>query len=386
MKYSAVFNLREQLRFLNKFVKNKIMKKIRVLIVDDSPLVRGILTEILSSDPGIEVVGSAMDPYIAREKIKKLNPDVITLDVEMPKMDGIKFLGNLMRLRPMPVIMISSLTEKNADITLKALELGAFDFISKPKNDIASELENYSSEIISKVKAASRARLQTKLNVTSDVDEHINNDIEERFSATVILKRNRISVDSGISEKIIAIGASTGGTEAIKEILLALRSDSPGIVIAQHIPKAFSSAFAIRMDSMSQLHVQEASDGQKIIAGNAYIAPGDKHLLVFKDGEQYRCKLNDGPPVNRHKPSVDVLFRSVAQNVGKNALGILLTGMGADGARGLLEIMESGGITIAQDEITSVVWGMPGAAVELGAANYILPLNKIASKIEIKNQ
>ena len=361
------------------------MKKIRVLIVDDSPLVRGILTEILSSDPGIEVVGSAMDPYIAREKIKKLNPDVLTLDVEMPKMDGIKFLSNLMRLRPMPVIMISSLTEKNADITLKALELGAFDFISKPKNDVANVLENYSSEIISKVKAASRARLQTKLNVPADKDVH-NNDIEERFSATVILKRNRVPVKSDSSDKIIAIGASTGGTEAIKEILLQLRPDSPGIVIAQHIPKAFSSAFAIRMDSISQLHVQEATDGQKIIAGNAYIAPGDKHLLVIKEGRQYRCKLNDGPAVNRHKPSVDVLFRSVAQNVGKNALGILLTGMGADGARGLLEIMESGGTTIAQDEITSVVWGMPGAAVELGAANYILPLNKIAYKVETKIQ
>ena len=360
------------------------MKKIRVLIVDDSSLVRRLLTDILSSDPGIEVVGSAMDPYIAREKIKKLNPDVITLDVEMPKMDGIKFLGNLMRLHPMPVIMISSLTEKNADITLKALELGAFDFISKPRNDIANELENYSSEIISKVKAASRARLQTKINVATDIDRQIQNNVEERFSATVILKRNKVSVESGLSEKIIAIGASTGGTEAIKEILLALRSDSPGIVIAQHIPKAFSTAFAIRMDSMSQLHVQEASDGLKIIAGNAYIAPGDKHLMVFKDGKQYRCKLNDGPPVNRHKPSVDVLFRSVAQNVGKNSLGILLTGMGTDGARGLLEIMESGGATIAQDEITSVVWGMPGAAVELGAANYILPLDKIASKIETK--
>lgn len=362
------------------------MKKIRVLIVDDSPLVRRILTEILTSDPGIEVVGSAMDPYIAREKIKKLNPDVITLDVEMPKMDGISFLSNLMRLRPMPVIMISSLTEKNADITLRALELGAFDFISKPKNDVANELENYSSEIISKVKAASRARLQTKLNVSTNIDSHTDSDIEERFSATVILKRNRVPVESDLSEKMIAIGASTGGTEAIKEILLALRPDSPGIVIAQHIPKAFSSAFAIRMDSMSQLHVQEATDGQKIIAGNAYIAPGDKHLLVFKDGKQYRCKLNDGPAVNRHKPSVDVLFRSVAQSVGKNALGILLTGMGSDGARGLLEIMESGGTTIAQDEITSVVWGMPGAAVELGAANYILPLNKIAYKIETKIQ
>lgn len=362
------------------------MKKIRVLIVDDSSLVRRMLTEILSSDPGIEVVGSAMDPYIAREKIKKLNPDVLTLDVEMPKMDGIKFLDNLMRLRPMPVVMISSLTEKNADVTLKALELGAFDFISKPKNDIANELENYSTEIISKIKAASRARLQTRLNVLTDEKKETDHDIDERFSATVILKRNRIPVKSGISEKIIAIGASTGGTEAIKEILLALRPESPGIVIAQHIPKAFSTAFAIRMDSMSQLKVQEATDGQKILAGNAYIAPGDKHLLVVKDGRHYCCKLNDGPPVNRHKPSVDVLFRSVAQEVGKNATGILLTGMGADGARGLLEILESGGMTIAQDEITSVVWGMPGAAVELGAANYILPLDRIVNKIETKIQ
>ena len=304
----------------------------------------------------------------------------------MPKMDGIKFLDNLMRLRPMPVVMISSLTEKNADVTLRALELGAFDFINKPKDDMANELGNYSTEIISKIKAASRARLQTRSNVLTEEKKETDHDIDERFSATVILKRNRVPVKSGISEKIIAIGASTGGTEAIKEILLALRSESPGIVITQHIPKAFSSAFAIRMDSMSQLKVQEASDGQKILAGNVYIAPGDKHLLVVKDGSHYRCKLNDGPPVNRHKPSVDVLFRSVAQEVGKNATGILLTGMGSDGARGLLEILESGGMTIAQDEITSVVWGMPGAAVELGAANYILPLDRIAYKIETRNQ
>ena len=362
------------------------MKKIRVLIVDDSPLVRRVLTEILSSDPDIEVVGSAMDPYIAREKIKKLNPDVLTLDVEMPKMDGIKFLDNLMRLRPMPVVMISSLTEKNADVTLKALELGAFDFISKPRNEIANELENYSSEIISKIKAASRAKVQARSTTSVEIDGQMENDIDERFSATIILKRHRVLAKPDISGKIIAIGASTGGTEAIKEILLALRPDSPGIVIAQHIPKAFSKAFAVRMDSMSQLKVQEAYDGQIIMAGNAYIAPGDKHLLIVKDGKQYRCKLNDGPPVNRHKPSVDVLFRSVAQVVGKNSIGILLTGMGSDGARGLLEIMESGGTTIAQDEITSVVWGMPGAAVEMGAANYILPLNKIPSKIETKNQ
>ena len=359
------------------------MKKIRVLIIDDSALVRRILTEILSSDNSIEVVGSAMDPHIAREKIKQLKPDVLTLDVEMPRMDGISFLRNLMRLHPLPVIMISSLTEKGADITLKAMELGAVDFVSKPKMDVANQLEDYTSEIIAKIKAAALAKIRPGITKKEEeIETELALDIEKRYSTTVILKKSETRKSFGTTEKIIAIGASTGGTEAIKEILMQLRPDSPGTLIAQHIPVTFSSAFAKRMDSVSQMLVREVEDGQLIAPGHVYVAPGNKHLLLEREGGRYRCKLNDGPPVNRHKPSVDVMFRSVAQNAGTNAIGIILTGMGTDGARGLKEMRDTGAATIAQDERSSVVWGMPGEAVKLGAAEYVLPLNNIASKIE----
>lgn len=360
------------------------MDKVRVLIVDDSALVRKVLTQILSSDDAIEVVGTATDPHIAREKIKKLNPDVLTLDVEMPKMDGISFLRNLMRLRPMPVIMISSLTEEGAEITLKAMELGAIDFVSKPQVEVAQQLEEYSVEIIAKVKMAALAKVQAvsprKIAEQEKKLEKFN--IEKRFSATTILQK--AVPDSSVlgKEKIIAIGASTGGTEAIKEILMEMPPDSPAMVIAQHIPQTFSTAFANRMDSVSQMVVKEAVEGQLLIPGHAFIAPGDRHLLVVNEGGQYRCKLNDGPPVNRHRPSVDVMFRSVSQAAGKNAIGIILTGMGADGARGLKEMRDMGSSTIAQDEKTSVVWGMPGEAVKLGAAEHVLALNKIVKKID----
>ena len=359
------------------------MKKIRVLIVDDSALVRRILTEILSADEAIEVVGTAADPHIAREKIKKLNPDVLTLDVEMPKMNGIKFLENLMRLRPMPVIMISSLTEEGAETTLKAMELGAVDFVRKPQIEVAQQLEEYSTEIIAKIKMASLAKI--KAGIPSKVEQAeaaIDTlSIEKRYSTTTILKRSVTDTSTNTTEKIIAIGASTGGTEAIKEILMRMRSDSPGVIIAQHIPITFSAAFARRMDSVSQLFVREAVDGQLIIPGHAFIAPGDRHLILVDEGGQYRCKLSDGPPVNRHRPSVDVMFRSVAQVAGKNAIGIILTGMGADGARGLKEMREVGAATIAQDEKSSVVWGMPGEAVKLEATEYVLPLSTIVDKI-----
>lgn len=359
------------------------MRKIGVLIIDDSAVVRSILTEILSSDNGIEVVGTAMDPHIAREKIKRLNPDVLTLDVEMPKMDGLSFLDNLMRLRPMPVVMISSLTEAGADVTLKALGLGAVDFISKPKLDVAHQLEGYSKEIIAKVKAAATARIHPHVPVkggqteTSRLDAE---EIEKRYSTTIVLQRSPLR-EMKATEKIIAIGASTGGTEAIKEILLQMRPDSPGTLIAQHIPPAFSKAFAKRMDSLSSMIISEAEDGQIITQGHAYIAPGDRHLMLVRDGARYRCKLNDGQLVNRHKPSVDVMFRSVAQNAGLNAVGVILTGMGTDGARGLLEMHDAGAPTIAQDEKTSVVWGMPGEAVKLKAVDHVLPIASIEAKI-----
>ncbi|MCK5001544.1 MAG: chemotaxis response regulator protein-glutamate methylesterase [Gammaproteobacteria bacterium] len=353
------------------------MKKISVLIVDDSAVVRNILKEILSSDKEIEVVGTAMDPFIARDKIKRLHPDVLTLDVEMPKMDGISFLRNVMRLRPMPVVMISSLTQKGADIALEALSIGAVDYISKPKLDIAHELSGYAEEIIEKVKIAAKAR------VLPNVSEIPTTKSSQRESTELLTKlsKNKQQGKLKTTEKIIAIGASTGGTEAIKEILINMRPDSPGILIAQHIPKAFSAAFSKRMDSLSPMAVCEAQDGQAVLPGHAYIAPGDRHLLLVREGARYYCKLDDGEPCNRHKPSVDVLFRSVDEAAGDNAIGVLLTGMGADGAQGLKQMHGSGLKTIAQDENSSVVWGMPGEAVKLEATDYVLPLNKIAQKI-----
>ena len=356
--------------------KPSAKRRIRVLIVDDSALVRSLLSDILSGDPSIEVVGVAGDAHVAREKIKQLNPDVLTLDVEMPKMDGITFLRNLMRLRPMPVVMVSSLTERGADVTLDALAIGAVDYLSKPKIDLAATLEDYGQELIEKIKTASKASVRA---------------LDPRRAATLITQPSH-TTDAVLAkaepprqlrttDRIIAIGASTGGTEAIKDVLIRLPPDSPGVVIAQHIPKAFSTPFARRMNDCSQVTVYEAEDGQQVLAGHAYIAPGDRHLMVVRDGARYVCKLDDGVPVNRHKPSVDVLFRSVAQNAGRNAIGVLLTGMGKDGARGLKEMLDAGSQTIAQDEATSVVWGMPGEAVSLGAAQHVLPLDTVASKI-----
>ena len=353
-------------------------KKVTVLIVDDSAVVRRILKEILSSDKGIEVVGTAMDPFIARDKIKRLNPDVLTLDVEMPKMDGISFLRNVMRLRPMPVVMISSLTQQGADIALEALSIGAVDYISKPKIDIAHELSEYAEEIIAKVKVAAKARVQP-----NTAEASLLKPAQTKSKASLdSLRKTKTKSKLRTTEKIIAIGASTGGTEAIKEILINMRPDSPGILIAQHIPKAFSTAFSKRMDSLSPMAVCEAQDGQHVLPGHAYIAPGDQHLLLVREGARYYCKLDDGEPCNRHKPSVDVMFRSVEEAAGDNAVGVILTGMGADGAKGLKQMHDSGSKTIAQDENSSVVWGMPGEAVKLDAADYVLPLNKIAQKLQ----
>ena len=355
------------------------MSKIKVLIVDDSALIRKVLTEILSADRDIEVVGAAADPFIARDKIKKLNPDVITLDVEMPKMDGITFLKNIMRLRPMPVIMISTLTEAGADVTLQALELGAVDFVAKPKMDVTAAIADYSEEIIGKVKAAAKVSSQVlaqrfeKISTTS---------VKPKESADAVIKA---AVGKkkflNTTDKIIAIGSSTGGTEAVKDVLLGLPPNVAGIVVSQHIPGAFSGSFAQRLNEVTQLNVTEAKDGDQIRPGSVYIAPGDKHLMLKRSGAKYYCVLNDGPEVNRHKPSVDVMFRSVAQCAGPNAMGIMLTGMGADGAQGMLEMKQEGAFNVAQDEKSSVVWGMPGAAVKLGAVEKEVTLSKIAKEI-----
>jgi two-component system chemotaxis response regulator CheB len=354
-------------------------RRVRVLIIDDSALVRRILSELLSADHEIEVVGTAGDAYMARDKIKQFDPDVLTLDVEMPKMDGVTFLRNLMRLRPMPVVMVSSLTEHGAEITLDALAVGAVDYLPKPKIDVAATLGDYAEELCAKIKAAAKARVRPytgPASSSSGIPE-----VAPRYSADAVLPKTGAPRQFRTTDRIIAIGASTGGTEAIKDVLMQFPADTPGVVIAQHIPKAFSTPFARRMDACCQMTVYEAEDGQQILPGHVYIAPGDRHLLVVRDGARYVCKLDDGQAVNRHKPSVDVLFRSVAQQAGRNAIGVILTGMGKDGAMGLREMRDVGCPTIAQDEATSVVWGMPREAIALGAAGQVLALQDIPGKV-----
>jgi two-component system, chemotaxis family, protein-glutamate methylesterase/glutaminase len=349
-------------------------KKIRVLIVDDSSLVRQMLTDILNDSPDIEVVGVASDPLFARERIKALNPDVLTLDVEMPRMDGLTFLSNLMRLRPMPVIMVSSLTERGAQTTLRALELGAVDFVPKPKADLAGTLGDFAEEICSKVRAAAHARVRPQFEAAQPP-------LLPKLSADAVLPSVAGRRTLRTTERIIAIGASTGGTEAIRVVLQALPADTPAVVIAQHIPAAFSGTFTHRMDTLSAMSVCEPKDGQIIVPGHVYIAPGDKHLMVDRDGARYVCRLSSGPLVNRHRPSVDVLFRSMAQKVGPNAVAAILTGMGDDGARGLKEMFDAGAATVAQDEASSVVWGMPGAAVKHGGVREVVALDRIAEAL-----
>ena len=339
---------------------------IKVLVVDDSVLIRKVLSEIFAAAPGIEVVGTAEDPYIARDKIKQLQPDVITLDIEMPKMDGITFLKKIMKLRPMPVVMISTLTQKGAPATLEALEVGAVEYVGKPSADSPELLAEYSEEIIEKVKMAAVANLGR---------------LELQASRHPIKRAHAPSKIGQISNRIIAIGASTGGTEALRELLLMMPADSPPIVITQHIPPVFSTSFAKRLDGILPLAVHEAQDGDKIMAGHVYIAPGDKHLQVIKKGGYYYCKVFDGERVNLHKPSVEVLFDSITEHSAKNAIGIMLTGMGNDGAKAMLRMKQAGSYNIIQDKNSSVVWGMPGAAAELGAGDKILPLSNIAGHV-----
>ena len=356
------------------------MQKIKLLVVDDSALVRQVLTSIFAETPDIEVVGTAADPYIAREKIKQLNPDVLTLDVEMPRMDGVTFLGNLMRLRPMPVVMVSTLTEQGADVTLRALEYGAVDFVAKPKVDVREGLREYAEEIIGKVRMAAAARVRP---LERRPAARAAGGVAEKLSADAVLAARPARKHFRTTDRIIGIGSSTGGTEAVKEVLARLPMDlRAGIVISQHIPAAFSEPFAKRVDSVTALSVCQAEDGQQILPGHVYIAPGDRHLLVERNGARYVCRLNDGPPVNRHKPSVDVMLRSLVQNAGPNAIGVMLTGMGDDGAAGMGELKDAGAPIIAQDEKTSVVWGMPGEVVKRGFADEVLPLGRIAQRLQ----
>ena len=343
---------------------------IKVLIVDDSALIRSVLTQIINRQTDMEVVGTAADPLVARQKIKALNPDVLTLDVEMPKMDGIVFLEKLMRLRPMPVVMVSSLTEKSSSITLHALELGAFDYVTKPKLDIQSGLQEYAEELTDKIRGAAQMR---RIRISTQ-NKGISSALQKN-SADVVLAAERHTFAT--TEKIIVVGASTGGTEALKALLVDLPADSPGILITQHMPEAFTKTFAKRLDGLCKIAVKEADHGERILPGHAYVAPGNSHLLLKRSGANYMTELSNGPPVSRHRPSVDVLFRSAANCAGKNAIGIIMTGMGDDGAAGMLEMHQAGARTLAQDEQSCVVFGMPKEAIARGGVDDVVALQDL---------
>ena len=350
------------------------MKKTRVVVVDDSALVRSLLAEIINRQVDMECVGTANDPLIAREMIRELNPDVITLDIEMPKMDGIEFLGRLMRLRPMPVVMISTLTERGAEVTMRALELGAVDFVSKPRLGLADGIRDLAGQIVDKIRVAASAHIRRTV-IPAAVPEAAGNTTVPRVNQAI----GRIS-----TEKLVCIGASTGGTEAIKDVLVKMPADSPGIVITQHMPPGFTSSFAARLNSLCQITVKEATHGERILPGHAYIAPGGKQFRIDKSGANYVCVVEDAEPVNRHRPSVEVLFKSAARVAGRNAYGIMLTGMGNDGAKAMKEMRDAGSYNYVQDEASCVVFGMPREAILHGAADEVLPLGSIAAALLAK--
>ncbi len=352
------------------------MKKIRVLIVDDSSVVRQTLSEILSSDPAIEVMGTASDPIRAVEKIKQEIPDVITLDVEMPHMDGLTFLNKIMSQHPIPVVICSSLTVGGSDTALKALEYGAVDIITKPKLGTKQFFEESKINICDIVKAASCADIKKFV--------HRKMEVQPKLSADVIMPKIASKAMLQTTEKVVVVGASTGGTEALKIFLEELPSDTPGIVIVQHMPENFTKAFAKRLDGLCKISVKEAENGDTVIRGRALIAPGNYHMLLKRSGARYFVEIKEGPLVSRHRPSVDVLFRSAARYAGKNAVGVIMTGMGDDGAKGMLELKEAGAYTIAQDEKTCVVFGMPNEAIKLGGVQKVFPLQMIAENV-LKN-
>ncbi len=352
--------------------------KIRVLIVDDSALVRQTLTEILEGDPDITVMGAAADPFVAARRIQQEVPDVITLDVEMPRMDGITFLRKVMAQHPMPVVMCSSLTEEGSATLMQALEAGAVDVILKPRVDTKQALLESRIRICDVVKAAAHARLPGAAGRRSEGRTQVT----KKLTADVILPPpTRRHAMARTTETVICMGASTGGTESLKVVLEALPAVAPGIVIVQHMPEKFTAAFAQRLNGLCEVDVKEAVDGDTVLRGQVLIAPGDRHVLLQRSGARYYVSVREGPLVSRHRPSVDVLFRSAAQSAGSNAVGIIMTGMGDDGARGLAEMHEAGALTIAQDEATSVVFGMPKEAIALGAADKILPLQALATEI-----
>uniref|UniRef100_A0A831XLF8 Protein-glutamate methylesterase/protein-glutamine glutaminase n=1 Tax=Geobacter metallireducens TaxID=28232 RepID=A0A831XLF8_GEOME len=350
------------------------MKKIKVLIVDDSAVVRQTMADILASDPHIEVMAPAADPFIAAERMREQVPDVITLDVEMPRMDGITFLRKIMSQHPIPVVMCSTLTESGSETALKALEYGAVEIIQKPKLGTRQFLEESRVRICDVVKAASQARMRR-------ITPRTTKEIAPKLSADVILEKPGSHAMIQTTEKVVVVGASTGGTEALRVFLEALPADSPPIVIVQHMPEGFTRAFAQRLDGICRLTVKEAADNDTVMRGRALIAPGNRHTLLKRSGARYYVEIKDGPLVSRHRPSVDVLFRSAARYAGKNAVGVIMTGMGDDGASGMKEMRDAGAVTIAQDEASCVVFGMPNEAIKRGGADRVVPLDAIAREV-----
>jgi two-component system chemotaxis response regulator CheB len=343
---------------------------IRVIVVDDSALVRGLLSEIINRQPDMTCIGAASDPIVAREMIRSLNPDVITLDIEMPRMDGLEFLAHLMRLRPMPVVMVSTLTERGADVTLKALELGAVDFVAKPKIGVADGLRQLGADITEKIRTAARARVR-----------RLAAPVAAPAGAAPAHAAPAPSLGRLSTEKLIFLGASTGGTEATREVLVNLPPDCPAVLITQHMPPGFTRSYAARLNGLCRIRVAEATDGERVLPGHAYVAPGGFHLSVERSGANYLARVQDGEPVNRHRPSVEVLFESAARVVGRNALGVMLTGMGADGARAMRAMRDAGSWNVVQDEASCVVFGMPREAIAHGAAHEVLPLAQIAPRL-----
>lgn len=336
---------------------------IKVLVVDDSALIRQVLTELLSRDPAIEVVGSAPDPYVARERIKALSPDVLTLDIEMPRMDGLSFLEKLMALRPMPVVVVSTLTQKGADAAIRALGLGAVDYVAKPLLDIRNGMVELGEELVSKVKLAAASRPRARQ--------------AEASAMRPLAADPRLST----AGRIIALGASTGGVETLQRMLMRLPATTPAILVTQHMPPGFTASFARRLDGQCAVTVIEATDGRRVLPGHVYIAPGARHLELARSGAHFECRLHDGPPVSGHRPSVDVLFASVAAAAGRNAVGVILTGMGRDGATGLLAMRRAGARTLGQSEASCVIYGMPKAAMQAGAVEAEFPLDRLAEEL-----
>lgn len=367
------------------------MNKIKVLVVDDSALIRNLMSKIINSQRDMETIATAPDPFVARDQIKKFNPDVITLDIEMPKMDGLEFLEKIMRLRPTPVVMVSTLTERGTDVTFRALELGAVDFVTKPKLDISQGMINYANEITDKIRAAYAARF--RLNrlpaipakpvppASSPQTDPVTGMVVPAQAAKALPINNALGNRFAATEKLVLIGSSTGGTEAIRVILEQLPKDSPAILITQHMPAGFTKSFADRLNQVCNITVKEAEHGERILPGHAYIAPGDKHLLLGRNGANYICQLSDAEPVNRHRPSVEVLFKSGQEVSPRNIVGIMLTGMGKDGAQAMADMKKAGSYNICQDEASSVVFGMPREAIALGAADEVVALNQIPKRL-----